>query len=377
MSGIAESTDSTTRSPIQFFKDGNIGIVLSGGGSRAAYQVGALKALISYVKLSPNGVSVIVGSSIGAVNGILFAGCLKAGIENAVQKCEEVWRERSYRNTFAGSPSRAFVKALKIAILRYSSPKPVATSHSIFDPSPLIHRIDDVLEFYGGLTLENRDAQLKAVAVMTTVEGAKRRPLLFVSARSREEVDPNLAGATFSTRHVERLTAKHGLASAALPSVLPSVELDADEGKIRLVDGGISENVPVDPAVRLGADRVIVIDVSGRGWWHDRYGKPHDTRPEWEIPAGDQTYCFRPPETFIHRPFGGLGPLLKQAVQGSTRDFIAALGPTWPIFSILRRKMGEELAYEVMSYVALHRDYLGALVDLGEKEMKAHLESAM
>lgn len=63
-----------------------------------------------------------------------------------------------------------------------------------------------------------------------------------------------------------------------------------------------------------------------------------------------------------------LGPLLQEAVGSSTRQFIKALGPTWPIFRILRHKMGQELAYEVMSYVVLHPEYLQALIERGYSE---------
>jgi predicted acylesterase/phospholipase RssA len=360
-----------------FFREGGLGLVLSGGGSRTGYQVGVLQAFIPYLNLSPNGISVITGSSMGAVNGIALAGCLRSGLQNAVMEVGELWCERTFRNTFRGSPSRAFLKAIQVAILRYSTPGPVSTPHSIFDPTPLVERLNKTLDSHGGLSLENRDPQLKAVAVMTTLEGPTRRPLLFVSARAEDHVADNFRGATFDISLVDKLSAQHGLASAALPSLLPSVELDVDGGKVRLVDGGISENVPVDPTVRLGADRVIVIDVSGRSWWHDHYGQPYDTRPSWEVPSGAATFCLRPPETIIIKPRSGLGPVLRQAVSGSRRDFIAALGPTWPIFSILKRKLGEEIAFEVMSYVALHRDYTQALIEKGYEETRAHIEHAL
>ena len=73
------------------------GIVLSGGGARAAYQAGALKALDEYVA-EKGPVSIITGSSIGAVNGIVLGGCLKLGYNQAVDKILEIWRERTYRN---------------------------------------------------------------------------------------------------------------------------------------------------------------------------------------------------------------------------------------------------------------------------------------
>ena len=145
---------------------------------------------------------------------------------------------------------------------------------------------------------------------------------------------------------------------------------------IRDSDGGISDNIPVDPAVRLGAERVIVIDASGRRWWFDHYGEPHDTRPSWEVVAQEETFCYFPRknlEIMTKRP---LGQLLKETAGRSRGDFIAALGPTWPIFKILKHKMGEDLAYEVMSYVALHPGYFEAVEELGFQETQELLKTS-
>ena len=73
----------------------------------------------------------------------------------------------------------------------------------------------------------------------------------------------------------------------------------------------------------------------------------------------------------------GLGEVLKQTVGRSTRDFIEALGPTWPIFKILKHRMGEKLAYEVMSYVALHPGYFEALIDIGYRETLTPLKNGL
>ena len=352
-----------------------LGLVLSGGGSRAAYQAGALRALAPYIRESGAEISVIVGSSIGAVNGIVFGGSLRLGIDEAVELLEALWLERVYRNTFAGSPSMAFLRAIKTALLKYSSPGPEATRSAIFNPSPLTNRVDQVLREAGGLSLSNRASTLDMVGVMTTIEGETRKPLVFASSKKKLP-DEILKGASFDIHYVDELTAKHGMASAALPSILPPVDIDVGYGTVSLVDGGISNNIPVDPAVRFGAERVVILDISGRDWWLKQYGDAPDTRPSWEVPAGVETFCFRPPETFIAKNQVPLGPLLRAAVSLSTKDFIRSLGPTWPIFSILKKKMGEDLAYEVMSYVALHPEYAQALIELGYKETKDKLDAA-
>ncbi|RMG39433.1 MAG: hypothetical protein D6719_13395, partial [Candidatus Dadabacteria bacterium] len=150
-------------------KVGNVGIVLSGGGSRAAYQVGALRALAPYLKFGADPITVVVGSSIGAVNGLILAACLRDGINEAVITLENLWRKRTFRNTFSGSPSTAFFRAVKMAILQYMSPGPNPTSDAIFDPTPLMREVDDAIRYHGGLLPEQRHSDLEAVGVMTTV----------------------------------------------------------------------------------------------------------------------------------------------------------------------------------------------------------------
>lgn len=368
--------DKNSPSPSQFGSDPDgsllvpkeIGLVFSGGGSRAAYQVGALKAIKDSIEQGGGEIAVVVGSSIGAVNGIILASGLKHGLSQAVTQLEDLWLERTFRNSFEGSPSMAFLRSIKMAVLKYArKPGPDASRESIFNPRPMMDKIDSVIQGNGGLAPADRAKGLKAVAVMTTIEGKERKPLLFVSSRQKLSKDV-LHGASFDVHHLETLTAKHAFASAALPTVLPPVELDIEGSQISLVDGGISQNIPVDPAVRLGADRVIVFDISGRQWWFDRYGESHDKRPEWEIPAGVETFCLRPPETLVLRNRSALGPVLKASVGGSTRTFISALGPTWPIFSLVKKRLGAELAYEVLSYIALHPDYSAALIEHGYNE---------
>ena len=350
-----------------------LGLVLSGGGSRAAYQIGALRAIAPRLKKMGLEIQIAVGSSIGAVNCLVLDGCYHVGLEASVEAMAELWRERTFRNTFAGHPTRAFLRTLQVATIRYSSPGPVATSLAIFDPTPLRDRIDGVIAEAGGEITED-SPRLLAAGVMVTVEGETRKPLLFVRSSRGTLPEDWFHGASFAVSYVPQLLASHGLASAALPSVLPPVELNAAAQNVRLVDGGISDNIPVDPVVRLGAHRTITIDVSGRRWWFDRYGEPHDSRPTWELPAKNESYCLMPQESLeLITPQMGLGTILKQTVGQSTKNFITALGPTWPIFRILKHKMGEELAYEVMSYVALHPEYSAALIELGYRETMKHI----
>lgn len=350
-----------------------IGIVLSGGGARAAYQAGALKALGNYLDSQREEINVVVGSSIGAINGLLFSAALKGGFSATNDALKELWVNRNFRNSFSGTPTVAFMRAIRMAVLQYLEPGPYKTSRSLFNPHPLSADLDRLIIEYGGLAPEKRASHLHSIAVMTTVEGKKRHPLLILSS-SRDIQCARMEGADFDISFVSELNAKHGFASAALPHVLPPVELDTEKGLVTLVDGGISQNIPVDPAVRLGADRVVTIDISGRCWWFEHFGDPLDTRPEWEVAAKEESFCMRPAQNLIIRNQKPFGPVLKEAVGNNRKRFIAALGPTWPVFRVLKNRLGTDLAYEVMSYIALDNEYLTALIEIGYNEADAKIK---
>jgi predicted acylesterase/phospholipase RssA len=363
---LSKKVANSTEDKIQSIPSSNNALVLSGGGVRAAYQVGALKAISEAKNIEFN---VVIGSSIGALNGLILSACLKEGLPYSVNILQNVWNRRTYRNTFAGHPSRAFFRTVSMALSQWMEPGPKQTFKAIFDPAPLKKEIDEIITRHGGLRPENRDPKLHSVAVMTTIEGEERKPLLLLSS-SRNLSEELMIGATFAVNNISALTAQHGFASAALPSILPPVQIDSG---IHLVDGGISQNVPVDPAVRLGGENVTVIDVSGRDWWHDQSGEPHDTRPTWEVPASLFTHCATPNIITVLKCQGSLGPLLKQSVGNSTSKFIKSTGPIWPLFQLLKRKIGEDIAYEVASYLALDPEYMEGLIEAGYQETKARL----
>jgi NTE family protein len=349
-------------------------LVLSGGGTRAAYQAGALKAVIPHLKEKELTLNIIVGSSIGAVNGLVVGAALNSSLDDAAKTLEDLWGERNFSNTFRGHPTASFFRAITVAISQWMSPGPKPTNRALFDPAPLRDRLDGVIRDYGGLHPLRRSSALESIAVMTTLEGDDRKPLLLLS-RGQAPSEESLTGATFSILRIDELSASHGLASAALPSILPPVEIELETQKFNLVDGGICQNVPVDPATRLGGDNVIVVDVSGRDWWLDRSGKPHYSRPSWEVLAETETFCPTPLALFSSRCQEPLGPVLKHAVGSSTKAFMRAVGPVWPLYSLLRNKMGEDIAYEVMTYVALDPDYLQGIIEQGFKETQALLLS--
>lgn len=351
-------------------------LVLSGGGTRSVYQVGAIKALYEhYGENLPY--KIIIGSSMGAVNGVILSAALRRGPQEAIDLLRQVWLERTFENTFGGSLSITLLRSLRIAFMQYLQPGPTSTKASIFDPTPLRQRIDEILFDCGGASVESHPLNLRTIGVMTTVEGDTRKGLLIANVSQQAKEELLMQGAHFDIHEVNHLSSSHAFASAALPAVLPPVEITLAEKKVRLVDGGISDNIPVDAAVRYGANHVTLLDTSGKRWWHDHYKRSHDTAEAWEPPAEEGAFCLTP--LFMRELFNqtAFGPILKQSMGSSTRDYIRALGPTWPIYKLIQNRMGEKVALEIMTYAVIHPEYIKALLEIGYKETKETLSTEL
>lgn len=356
-------------------EDSAIGLVLSGGGARGAYQIGALRALAEHLQQTGEELGICMGASVGAINCVLLSECLHRGFDNAVVVLDQMWSRRTLANTFSGSLTLSFFRSVKASLMQYLAPGPTSTKFSIFDPTPLRNEIQDRLEAERELQPDGPHSSLQAVGLMATMEGSARKPLLILWSRNGEVSDQQLAGSSFEVFHVKRLRSRHAFASAALPWVFPPVELglEDEERQMTLVDGGIADNIPIDPAVRLGASKLVVIDTSGKRWWNEALNRPSHSRDPWELDPDPDTHCHLPDEMIYLEPERPFGPVLRDVVGKSTRDRIHALGPVWPLYKLLCYKLGEEMAFETLSYAVVHSDYTRELIARGYSETKTRL----
>lgn len=228
------------------------GLILSGGGARAAYQVGVLAAI---AELLPPGAAnpfpVIVGTSAGAINAVsLASGAMD--FTAAVQRLTAFWQGfRSHlvlRSDWPGVIHQAS-RFLIHSLLGLGAPVPVALLNS----APLRHLLNDRLNLQG-IDEAIRQKQLHAVAV--TAFGYE----------SGQAVTFYQGGGTINAwlRHRRiglptQLTIEHLLASSAIPLLFAPVKLDQEF----FGDGAVRQPAPISPALHLGANRVLVVGVSG------------------------------------------------------------------------------------------------------------------
>ena len=228
------------------------GLILSGGGARAAYQVGVLAAIADLLPDSAgNPFPVIVGTSAGAINAVGLA-CGALQFRQAIQRLTAVWQgfrtEHVYRSDWPGVTRQAS-RFLGHSLLGLGRRVPVA----LLDNRPLHELLARELDF-SGIHAAVRQRQLRAVAV-TAFGYESGQAVTFYQGRGTIE-------AWLRHRRIgvpAPLTIDHLLASAAIPLLFAPVPLGGEY----YGDGAVRQSAPISPALHLGASRVLVVGVSG------------------------------------------------------------------------------------------------------------------
>lgn len=190
-------------------KKDKVAIVLSGGGPLGALQVGALKGLFEH-GVRPD---MIVGTSVGSMNAAYLA---FNPTPEGVKEMERHWRAFTEDDLFPGGRFRAAWARMFVR------------GNKLFESSGL----RSVICAHLGADTQIEHAEIPLGIVATDLEtGAER---LFTSGSLVDAL----------------------LASAAMPGVYPPVEI---EGRL-YTDGGVANNVPIAPAVEMGATTLYVLN---------------------------------------------------------------------------------------------------------------------
>ena len=233
------------------------GLILMGGGARAAYQAGVLDAIWRILRDDgwPDGdnpFQVICGTSAGAITAAALA-CRADSIDDAIGMVLETWTQVRagdvYRVDVPGALSNAlhWVLALGLGWLVRTRPR------SLFDNTPLNGLLARLIDPQClARTLES--GALHAFAVTASSYTSGQHVTYYQSAApivpwSRTQ---RLACPT-------RIGIDHLLASSAIPFVFPAVALALGDRHEFFGDGSIRQTAPISPAIHLGADRILVI----------------------------------------------------------------------------------------------------------------------
>ncbi|HJK94722.1 MAG TPA: patatin-like phospholipase family protein [Polyangiaceae bacterium LLY-WYZ-15_(1-7)] len=228
-----------------------LGIVLSGGGSRGAYEVGVLSYVFHDIvgaRTAPPKVGVISGTSVGAVNGAFLASTAE-DFAHGVRRLEDLWRQLRLADVMSFGIRQA--AGLHRVVLGGRRPT------GVFDAAPLVRLVGEGIH-WRQLGRNLRTGALKALTISAT-NVPTGRPTVFIDRHPGVELPRHLP-AQVAVRGV-RIGPAHVLASAAIPMVFPPVRI----GRQLHCDGGLRLNTPMSPAIHLGASRLFVIGVSDPG----------------------------------------------------------------------------------------------------------------
>jgi NTE family protein len=367
-----------------------LAVVLSGGGARAAYQVGFLRCLAKH--FPDLEISILTGVSAGAINAAFLANHQGTFFE-AVEELSDLWRNLTIDQVFCVNAWGLFKNVFRWGVRLISGGIPKASiARSLLDPSPLRDllnkRLSPQKNVVTGISKKILDGQLKAFAItgtnystgqaMTWTQG---QDIKTWNRPSRRSV-------------IREISIDHIMASAALPLIFPAVNLENDW----YGDGDIRQSTPLSPAIYLGAKRILAISTRyGRSVQEANVPVCRGYPPPAQIAGVLLNSIFLDALDEDIRSLERTNRLLKQTPKELQEDFhivdLFAMRPTQDLgklagqfekdlpfaFRYLSRGLGshETDSPDWLSMVMFDPHYLSHLIDLGQSDAENRAKDIM
>lgn len=224
------------------------GIILSGGGARAAYQIGVLKAVYEQIpEDSHNPFPVICGASAGAINATLlasYAGQYRKGL----RRMESVWSSFHLHHIFTSDYRGMLKQVLKFA-RQLLTGTTGSNRISMLDNGPLRELLRQVVPFHRIQELIAEEV-LHAVCVTCSAYHDGSSYSFYQGHHSIQDWQRHRRLGLRDNIHLNHL-----MASSAIPILFPAVEINHQY----FGDGSVGFLSPISPALHLGADKVMII----------------------------------------------------------------------------------------------------------------------
>jgi NTE family protein len=228
-------------------------LILSGGGARAAYQVGVLQALADVLPDDcENPFPIICGTSAGAINALAIA-AHKGNFKSAVNALAYMWQNLDIGQVYLHGWSDIFKGLGYLGLSLFNEGMGRRRPLSLLDNAPLWNLLGSKIHF------ENINHSIdsgKLLAVSVSAMG-------YTSGHSVSffQGNPALQGWSRYRRSgvATQLRLEHLLASSAIPTIFPAVRINREY----FGDGALRQLAPISPALHLGADALFVVGVSG------------------------------------------------------------------------------------------------------------------
>ena len=230
----------------------HLGLVLTGGGARSAYQVGVLKGIADLLRRgSACPFPIITGTSAGAVSAVALASDA-AHFRRSVFAIERVWRDFRVHQVFKADAVSMLRSGLHWFLAFLTGGWLVQPPHSLFDNSPLWELLRTHLHF-DGIPRSLYKTHLHAIGISATCYGDADSVTFFAAEPGAEPWKRVYRKGVRAT-----LTLDHLMASLAIPFLFRPVLLN----EAYYGDGAMRQTSPLSPAILLGAKRLLIIGVN-------------------------------------------------------------------------------------------------------------------
>jgi len=230
--------------------------ILTGGGARAAYQLGVLKYIFSELGYEPKS-PIFVGSSAGGINAFYLAMRAHVGYSQAINELCDLWSELTIHDIYK-TDLWSVLKTIGNFAYNFTFGRYVKKRHieSILDSTPLYFFLRNRFDQCRHELHANIQSGKVAALGLTAMQYGTGKNVTFYEATpgdGGDDVHP-----WHRTRREGRptkLRLKHILASAAIPLLFPSVKVENNY----YGDGSVRKSAPLSPAIQLGATKIFAI----------------------------------------------------------------------------------------------------------------------
>lgn len=351
-------------------------LVLSGGGARAAYQVGVIRAIANLLpRQSPNPFQIITGVSAGALNAASIATHAQR-LRTGVRTLEYVWKNISSEQVYK-MDSNGVIGNASSWVFSFLRNRRRDTPTSLLDNLPLESLLAKVIKFER-VERSIQSGHLEALAITASGYTSGESVSFYQGIASMKNWEhPHRLGVR------TQLGLEHLMASSAIPALFPAVKINREF----FGDGAIRQLAPLSPAIQLGADRILAVGVSSKAPRPPKGAEPPNPSLT-QILAHILNSAFVDTltnDTEILRRYNKLVPLIPEALAREDRDLrlrpihLLDITPSENLNAIasehfddlpraLKLFIRDAGSSTVLSLLLFEKSYCSRLIELGYKD---------